>query len=94
VHVHICNHAAQSGASLFTQTHSDWTYNKTEYLTASDLTQSPWFTHAVVEDYTPEQYHASHWTVLEKIPGFNGVRIGIPPKVVTETKLWLLERSR
>ncbi|KAL5486268.1 ECM39 [Sanghuangporus weigelae] len=64
MHVHISNLAAQTGASLFLQTHSppypsflpslestqnNWIYNKTENLTPSDITSSRHFTHAIVE---------------------------------------------
>ncbi|KAL5504359.1 PIM1 [Sanghuangporus vaninii] len=64
VHVHISNLAAQTGASLFLQTHAppypsflptleskqnNWIYNKTENLTPSDITSSRHFTHAIIE---------------------------------------------
>ncbi|KAJ3555425.1 hypothetical protein NM688_g2582 [Phlebia brevispora] len=63
VHVHISNLAAQTGASLFLQTHSPpylpglappaefshWTYNKTENLTPALLTSSHDITHAIAE---------------------------------------------
>ena len=62
VQVHICNLAAQTGASLFLQTHAppyigdlaptsslDWVYNKTEHLTPNQLTASPYLTHVIAE---------------------------------------------
>ncbi|TCD62400.1 dolichyl-P-Man:Man(7)GlcNAc(2)-PP-dolichol alpha-1,6-mannosyltransferase [Steccherinum ochraceum] len=63
VHVHLSNLAAQTGASLFLQTHTppyilstdtsqrhhDWTYDKTENLTSVSLTASPEITHLIAE---------------------------------------------
>ncbi|CAL1695049.1 unnamed protein product [Somion occarium] len=65
VHVHISNLAAQTGVSLFLQTHAppypsqigikpppksyNWVYNKTENLTPQDITNGRHFTHAIVE---------------------------------------------
>ncbi|KDQ29636.1 glycosyltransferase family 22 protein [Pleurotus ostreatus PC15] len=66
VHVHICNLAAQTGASLFTQTHSppnlithpnndtSVVYSKTESLSPSQLTSGapPYdFTHLIIENH-------------------------------------------
>ncbi|KAL6298546.1 Alg9-like mannosyltransferase family-domain-containing protein [Sparassis latifolia] len=61
VHVHISNLAAQTGASLFLQTHmppylhclphsqQHWTYNKTEHLSPEALTFTPAVTHVIAE---------------------------------------------
>ncbi len=65
VHVHISNLAAQTGASLFLQTHAPpylpdysiappehsayWKYDKTENLTPAALTASSNITHAIAE---------------------------------------------
>ena len=65
VHVHICNLAAQTGASLFLHTHAppypagldiapsshsaDWVYNKTEHLTPKQVTASHSITHVIAE---------------------------------------------
>ncbi|KAK7695295.1 hypothetical protein QCA50_002485 [Cerrena zonata] len=65
VHVHISNLAAQTGASLFLQTHAppyltqigihpppkshNWVYNKTENLTQLDITNTKDFTHVIAE---------------------------------------------
>ncbi|KAH8099358.1 alpha-1,6-mannosyltransferase subunit [Cristinia sonorae] len=63
VHVHLSNLAAQTGASLFLQTHTGpyilstdlrkrshtWTYDKTENLTSISLTASPEITHVIAE---------------------------------------------
>ncbi|KAH7099679.1 Alg9-like mannosyltransferase family-domain-containing protein [Auriculariales sp. MPI-PUGE-AT-0066] len=92
VHVHICNYAAQSGASLFTQTHDNWVYNKTEHLTAHDLTVSPWFTHAVVEDFTRKRYPEKRWRVLEEVHSFSGIRTQPLPAISARPQLWVLEK--
>ncbi|EJD51119.1 hypothetical protein AURDEDRAFT_143051 [Auricularia subglabra TFB-10046 SS5] len=96
VHVHICNLAAQTGASLFTFEHGAWTYNKTEHLTPRDITDGP-FTHAIVEDWSEERYKADRWAVVDEIEGFDGLKWeslhGIPvPQVRQKTQLWILER--
>lgn len=65
MHVHISNLAAQTGASLFLQTHAppyltqigihpppkshNWVYNKTENLTQLDITNTKDFTHVIAE---------------------------------------------
>ena len=80
VHVHISNLAAQTGTSLFFQTHSapyhpslptpssgmDWTYNKTEDLTTYSPSQ---FTHLVAEASGPVPWG---WRKVECVKGFNG----------------------
>lgn len=50
------NLAAQTGASLFTQVHTTWVYNKTEHLHPAELTASPWFTHLVAEAPADAEY--------------------------------------
>ena len=65
VHVHISNLAAQTGASLFLQTHAppyfpelgvpppqlsfDWIYNKTENVTPEEITANRHITHVIAE---------------------------------------------
>ena len=62
VHVHISNLPAQTGATLFLQTHappylpgleptggSDWVYDKTEHLEPWQITSSRNITHAIAE---------------------------------------------
>lgn len=80
VHVHISNLAAQTGASLFLQTHSapyhtslpapssglNWTYNKTENLTAYSPSR---FTHLIAEVTEPVPWG---WKKVDCIEGFDG----------------------
>lgn len=80
VHVHISNLAAQTGASLFLQTHSapyytflpapssglNWTYNKTENLTAYSPSR---FTHLIAEATEPIPWG---WKKVDCIEGFDG----------------------
>ena len=64
MHVHISNLAAQTGASLFLQTHappylpdlgvpppsaSDWVYNKTENVSPASITANRAITHVIAE---------------------------------------------
>ena len=91
VHVHISNLAAQTGASLFLQTHSapyppflpsltsgqNWTYNKTENLTT--YSPSP-FTHLIVEASGPLP---RGWKKVECIEGLDG---WFPMRALSNTK--------
>ncbi|KAA1476212.1 alpha-1,6-mannosyltransferase subunit [Dentipellis sp. KUC8613] len=117
VHVHISNLAAQTGASLFLQTHAppypafidassanNWTYDKTEDLSARDLAAMPGLTHAITEAPL-----GRGWTVVDVVKGFErwalqrdvkGLveREGIEGllgvlKMVEGEKLWILERN-
>ena len=92
VRVHLCNLAAQSGASLFLHENSspvllsppDWIYDKTEGIVA---TANATFTHAIVEDLT----HLANWTVLEEVNGFERLTL----HGVQETpELWIIARPR
>jgi alpha-1,6-mannosyltransferase len=77
VHVHICNLAAQTGASLFLHTHApphlpyyaqssrNWTYNKTELLSAQDLSSNTAITHLIAE--SPSM--GDEWTVVRGVSG-------------------------
>jgi len=79
VHVHISNLAAQSGASLFLQTHSapyhrslpipssglNWTYDKTGNLTTHSPSR---FTHLIAEASEPTPWG---WKKVDCIEGFD-----------------------
>jgi len=79
VHVHISNLAAQTGASLFLQTHSapyyptlpspspglNWTYDKTENLTTYSTSR---FTHLIAEASEPVPLG---WKKLDCVKGFD-----------------------
>ncbi|KAI0787333.1 Alg9-like mannosyltransferase family-domain-containing protein [Fomes fomentarius] len=89
VHVHICNLAAQTGASLFLHNnappfvsslngthHTSWVYDKTENLTLDDLTRSEEITHLIVEafSHSPSALAAKGWTEVAVVDGFDGWR--------------------
>lgn len=73
VHVHISNLAAQTGASLFLQTHaspfppgldvepimSNWVYNKTEHLSPQTLAAAHEITHVIAESESASTF--SSW---------------------------------
>lgn len=91
VRVHLCNLAAQSGASLFLHEYSspvllsapEWIYDKTEGIVATAKTT---FTHAIVEDLT----HLGNWTVLQEVRGFERLTLrGVQESV----KLWIVART-
>ena len=89
MHVHIDNLAAQTGASLFAQTHAppypsylassslrhtrSWTYNKTEHLSPEDLTSSTHFTHVITE--SPKSFNAKVWSTVECVNGFDRLQV-------------------
>ncbi len=92
MHVHICNLAAQTGASLFLHNnappflpslndthHTSWVYDKTENLTLDDLTRSQEITHLIVEasSVSPSALAAKGWTVVVVVDGFDGWRFNV-----------------
>ncbi|PCH42136.1 glycosyltransferase family 22 protein [Wolfiporia cocos MD-104 SS10] len=84
VHVHISNLAAQTGASLFLQTHAPpyfpglsieppthvWMYNKTEHLSPQLLSASREITHIIAEADSAALY-GPEWTPIGSILGFD-----------------------
>lgn len=92
VHVHISNLAAQTGASLFLQTHSvpyhpsspspssgqNWSYNKTENLTTYSPSR---FTHLIAEASEPVPWG---WKKVECVEGFD--RLSLTPGILFSPK--------
>ena len=91
IRVHLCNLAAQSGASLFLHEYSspglhsapEWIYDKTEGIVS---TANATFTHAIIEDLT----HLGNWTVLEEVKGFERLTLH---GVQQAAKLWVVART-
>ena len=95
VHVHMSNLAAQTGASLFLQTHStpyhpslptpssglNWTYNKTENLTVYSPSR---FTHLIAEASEPVSLG---WKKVDCIEGFD--RWSLNPRVLLSLKRYM-----
>lgn len=90
VQVHISNLAAQTGASLFLQSHSppyipsmaatatnDWVYNKTENLSPRDLTASMPLTHLITES-SVEFIRSGRWKLVDSVRGFSGWKWKLP----------------
>ncbi|RDB28916.1 putative Dol-P-Man:Man(7)GlcNAc(2)-PP-Dol alpha-1,6-mannosyltransferase [Hypsizygus marmoreus] len=128
-HIHICNLAAQSGASLFLQENAppypspsylasahpvtnstQWTYNKTESLSLKALTSSKSITHLISET-KPDNQVQRDWKVVASVEGFKRWDVDTSllkagprdlmtkslfdvVKMVSEEKLWILERKR
>lgn len=92
IRVHLCNLAAQSGASLFLHEYSspvllsapEWIYDKTEGIVA---TANATFTHAIIEDLM----YVGNWTVLEEVKGFERLTLH---GVQEAAKLWIVARPR
>ncbi|KAG6835580.1 hypothetical protein H0H93_016814 [Arthromyces matolae] len=82
-HVHMCNLAAQTGASLFLQANAppfppfspsnattfSWTYDKTEHLSMEDLTAQQSITHLIVET-RPDEKTKRDWEVVGSVWAF------------------------
>ncbi|KAG2018344.1 alpha-1,6-mannosyltransferase subunit [Coprinopsis cinerea AmutBmut pab1-1] len=91
VHVHICNLAAQTGASLFHHLNSPpswptlepnvqsaWIYNKTEGLEIDDLLGNSRFTHLIIETPpTDRLLRRRPWKVVDSIRAFDGVKLDL-----------------
>lgn len=98
VNVHICNLAAQTGVSRFTQIHDNWLYNKTENLEPHQLED---YTHLLIEakskySSSVKALSESH-EILDSIESFSHITINykfIPPiKIKTKPALFILERK-
>ncbi|KAG1814077.1 glycosyltransferase family 22 protein [Suillus variegatus] len=90
VQVHISNLAAQTGASLFLQSHSppyipsmtapatnDWVYNKTESLSPRDLTTATPLTHLIAE--SPLEFtRTGRWRLVDSVQGFSRWKWNLP----------------
>ena len=90
MHVHLSNLAAQTGASLFLQSHSppfipsipapatgDWVYNKTEGLSPHDLTTSTSLTYLIAES-SAEFVGTGRWKLVGSVQGFSGWKLNLP----------------
>ncbi|XP_039281472.1 probable Dol-P-Man:Man(7)GlcNAc(2)-PP-Dol alpha-1,6-mannosyltransferase [Nilaparvata lugens] len=99
--VHICNLAAQTGVSRFTQLHAHWTYSKQENLKPGSAELMN-FTHLIVEaksKYSPalKVYSQSH-DILDSVDGFSHISFNynsFPPITVkTRPMLFILKRKK
>ncbi|XP_022817688.1 dol-P-Man:Man(7)GlcNAc(2)-PP-Dol alpha-1,6-mannosyltransferase [Spodoptera litura] len=98
VHVHICNLAAQTGVTRFTQINDSWRYNKTESLALGQLQD---YTHLLVEaksKYSPNlKYFAQTHVILDSVESFSQVAMNyklMPPvRIKTKPAIFILERK-
>ncbi|KIY72463.1 glycosyltransferase family 22 protein [Cylindrobasidium torrendii FP15055 ss-10] len=75
VSLHICNLAAQTGASLFTQERGNWRYSKEEGLSVKKLAGSGKFTHLIAE---AGGHIPGAWRTTETIFGYGGNSFSMP----------------
>uniref|UniRef100_A0A1B6IWE4 Mannosyltransferase n=1 Tax=Homalodisca liturata TaxID=320908 RepID=A0A1B6IWE4_9HEMI len=99
VNVHICNLAAQTGVSRFTQIYDAWSYNKTENLELGNPSLMN-FTHLLVEaksKYSPniKSLLRTH-QVIDSVEGFSHIAYNyalFPPiRIKTKPMLFILKR--
>ncbi|XP_054257871.1 uncharacterized protein LOC128982846 isoform X2 [Macrosteles quadrilineatus] len=98
VNVHICNLAAQTGVSRFTQIYDTWRYNKTENLDGSPELLN--FTHMIIEAksrFSPsvKPLLDTH-QVLDVVDGFSHIGFNYnlfpPVRIKTKPQLFILKR--
>lgn len=97
VHVHICNLAAQTGVTRYTQIHDRWTYSKNESLQPEQLQE---YTHLLIEaksKYSPTlKYFTQTHVILDSVESFSQIAMNyklMPPiRIKTKPALFILER--
>ncbi|XP_047033738.1 dol-P-Man:Man(7)GlcNAc(2)-PP-Dol alpha-1,6-mannosyltransferase [Helicoverpa zea] len=98
VHVHICNLAAQTGVTRYTQINDRWMYSKNESLPV-ELLQD--YTHLLIEAKSKYSSNlksfASTHSILDSVESFSQVAMNyklMPPvKIKTKPALFILERK-
>ncbi|XP_041969114.1 dol-P-Man:Man(7)GlcNAc(2)-PP-Dol alpha-1,6-mannosyltransferase [Aricia agestis] len=98
VNVHICNLAAQTGVTRFTQIHDHWIYSKNESLNTEDLLH---YTHLLIEaksKYSPtiKSFTQTH-RILDSTESFHQIAVNyklFPPiKIRTKPAVFILEKN-
>ena len=76
VNLHICNYAAQTGVSRFTQLNDNWIYNKTEKLSPEELV---FFSHLLVESSDAESmsYLINTHQIIGEVTAFRDISMDL-----------------
>lgn len=84
IHIHIGNLAAQTGISRFGETCEFWTYNKTEFLSITDLQNSDRISHVIAEYNEDENllWKKTHTALLQESV-FAGYELVFPRNINT-----------
>ncbi|XP_075983130.1 alg12 alpha-1,6-mannosyltransferase [Anticarsia gemmatalis] len=98
VHLHICNLAAQTGVTRYTQIHDQWMYSKNESLLPEQLQE---YTHLLIEaksKYSAKlKYFSQTHAILDSIESFSQVAMNyklMPPvRIKTKPAIFILERN-
>uniref|UniRef100_A0A2A4JDA9 Mannosyltransferase n=1 Tax=Heliothis virescens TaxID=7102 RepID=A0A2A4JDA9_HELVI len=98
VHVHICNLAAQTGVTRYTQINDRWMYSKNESLPVELLHD---YTHLLIEAKSKYSSNLKSFTnthvILDSVESFSQVAMNyklMPPvKIKTKPALFILERK-
>ncbi|XP_003741534.1 probable Dol-P-Man:Man(7)GlcNAc(2)-PP-Dol alpha-1,6-mannosyltransferase [Galendromus occidentalis] len=98
--VHICNFAAQTGASRFSELRRDWLYDKTENLTPREILARN-YTHLIIEgnSHISSQFqpYKNHYEIIDHVPGYSGIKFDLlsifqPIVVKAKPRLLVLRR--
>lgn len=98
--VHICNLAAQTGVSRFSELRRGWIYDKTEDLTPREILSRN-YSHLIIEgsSQVSSQFlpYKTHYEIIEKIPGYYGIKFDLlsvfqPIVVKAKPRLLVLRR--
>ncbi|XP_026734890.1 dol-P-Man:Man(7)GlcNAc(2)-PP-Dol alpha-1,6-mannosyltransferase [Trichoplusia ni] len=98
VHIHICNLAAQTGVTRYTQINDRWMYSKNESL-PPDLLQD--YTHLLIEAKSKYSSNLKSFAqthdILDSIESFSQIamnyRLMPPVKIKTKPAIFILERK-
>lgn len=98
VHIHICNLAAQTGVTRYTQINERWMYSKNESL-PPDLLQD--YTHLLIEAKSKYSSNLKSFAqthdILDSIESFSQIamnyRLMPPVKIKTKPAIFILERK-
>ena len=74
VSVHLDNFVCQTGASRFGELNEQWTYDKTERLTAAQKAAKG-FTHVLVEDGAKEEHEEQGFEAVASVDGLKGFKL-------------------
>eukprot|EP01126_Amoeba_proteus_P050774 TRINITY_DN6026_c0_g1_i3.p2 TRINITY_DN6026_c0_g1~~TRINITY_DN6026_c0_g1_i3.p2 ORF type:complete len:133 (-),score=29.86 TRINITY_DN6026_c0_g1_i3:365-763(-) len=99
VRVHVGVEAAITGVTRFGEIHPTWIYSKAENLKLEDYNE---FSYLITGNRTIMEYLTCHdhenrtgiFHVGARVAGFDQILKSFPPKIISETKIWILENGQ